>query len=98
MQVFALMGGYHSPSPYDTIFETRDPDGQITDRLAVVSDIIDWWDLDSERTTFDPGLNAITSSGAEDDVYQQFRDPYTVKNAPYDSLPGGAASRSATSR
>ncbi len=86
MQVFALLGGYHSPSPYDALFETRDADGQLTGRLDVVSDVIDWWDLDQERTSFDPGLNAVTSSGAEDDVYSAFRDHYVVKNAPYDSL------------
>ena len=86
MQLLGLLGGYHSPSPYDPLFDRQDADGQYTSRLDVVSDIIDWWDYDTERTVFDPGAATVTSAGGEDDVYQSFRDPYRVKNAPYDSL------------
>lgn len=85
-QTFALMGGYQSPSPYDPLFEQRDADGQYTSRLDVVSALIDWWDYDTERTTFDPGASTTTSSGAEDDVYRLFDDPYSARNAPLDSL------------
>lgn len=86
MQLFARLGGYQSPSPYDPIFNQKDPDGQFTTRLDVVSNMIDWWDTDQERSVFDPGAAAVTSAGGEDDVYQTFRDPYKVKNAPFDSL------------
>ncbi len=86
MQVFAMIGGYQSPSPYDPLFEQRDPDGNFTSRLDMVSALIDWWDPDTERTLFDPGAGEITSSGGEDDLYQSFADPYRVKNAPFDSL------------
>lgn len=87
MQVFAMIGGYQSPSPYDPIFDRRDPDGQITSRLDIVSALVDWWDPDTQRTVFDPGAAAVNpNGGAEDDVYQSFRDPYQVKNAPFDSL------------
>ncbi len=87
MQLYALMGGYQSPeSPYDPLFAQRDADGQFTTRLDIVSAIIDWYDADEIRTIFDPGTAAITQSGSEDDIYEQFRDPYVVKNAPYDSL------------
>lgn len=86
MQVFAMVGGYHSPSPYDPLFEQRDADGNFTTRLDLVSAMIDWWDIDTERTVFDPGAGEVTSGGGEDDVYSSFSDPYRVKNAPFDSL------------
>jgi len=86
MQLFAVVGGYQSPSPYDPLFDRRDADGQFTSRLDLVSNVIDWWDIDAERTIFDPGAGEVTSIGAEDDIYQSFSDPYRVKNAPFDSL------------
>lgn len=86
MQTFALMGGYQSPSPFDPLFEREDADGQMTTRLDIVSALIDWWDPDTERTNFDPGAGSVTSSGAEDDVYGRFEDPYHARNAPFDSL------------
>ena len=87
MQLFALMGGVQSPnSPYDQMFASRDADGQYTTRLDIVSDMIDWWDFDEQRTVFDPGSQTITVAGSEDDIYSRFRDPYLVKNAPLDSL------------
>ncbi|MGE0791430.1 MAG: general secretion pathway protein GspK [Sandaracinaceae bacterium] len=86
-QVFAMTGGYQQPSPYDTLFEHRDADNQITTRLDIISALIDWWDYDTQRTTFDPGANSVDSnSGSEDDVYTRFRDPYQPRNAPFDSL------------
>ncbi|HMI89972.1 MAG TPA: type II secretion system protein GspK, partial [Polyangiales bacterium] len=87
MQLFALLGGNQSPdSPYDPMFSQRDADGQFTTRLDIVSDVIDWWDYDEQRTVFDPGSKAIATGGSEDDVYSTFRDPYVVKNQPLDSL------------
>lgn len=86
MQLFGLMGGYQLQSAYDPIFENPDPDGQHTTRLDIVSDTIDWWDLDQDRTVFDPGAASVSSSGSEDDIYRSYHDPYQVKNAPFDSL------------
>ena len=87
MQVFEMTGGNQQPSQYDALFERRDPDGQITSRLDIVAALVDWWDADQQRTAFDPGTGAITNdAGGEDDIYQSFRDPYRVKNAPFDSL------------
>jgi general secretion pathway protein K len=86
MQTFALIGGYQSPSPYDPLFQSRDADDQFTSRLDIVSALIDWWDPDTERTNFDPGAGTVTSSGAEDDVYSSFDDPYRSRNAPMDSI------------
>lgn len=86
MQIFAMTGGLQQPSPYDPLFERRDPDGQITSRLDIISALIDWWDEDTTRAVFDPATGRIESGGAEDNIYQSFRDPYKVKNAPFDSL------------
>jgi len=86
MQLFALVGGYQSPSPYDPLFESEDADGQFTSRLDVVSSIIDWWDPDTQRSSFDPGAATVNSAGSEDDLYGRLDDPYDAKNAPFDSL------------
>jgi general secretion pathway protein K len=87
LQLFELLGGRQSPdSPFDPMFSARDPDGQYTTRLDLVSAMIDWWDYDEERTLFDPGNGTIAVGGSEDDVYGTFPDPYLVKNAPFDSL------------
>jgi general secretion pathway protein K len=86
MQLFALLGGYHSPSPYDAIFDELDQEGQLNTRLDVVSGAIDWWDPDTDRLLFDPGSNEVSQVGAEDDIYSRYDDPYRVKNAPFDSL------------
>jgi len=86
MQLYALTGGYQNQSPYDSLFNGMDPDGQLTGRLDVVSAVIDWWDEDEQRTTFDPGAAKVNSSGREDDIYSRLPEPYRVKNAPYDSL------------
>jgi general secretion pathway protein K len=85
-QIFALVGGYQSPSPYDSLFSNQDADGQFTSRLDVVSAMIDWWDPDTDRTNFDPGAGTVTSSGAEDDVYTRYAEPYRPRNAPMDSI------------
>lgn len=86
MQMFAMMGGYQQPSPFDPLFANRDADGQYTSRQDIVSAMIDWWDEDTERTNFDPGTGETTSEGTEDDVYRLFDDDYEPKNAAFDSL------------
>jgi general secretion pathway protein K len=86
MQLYALTGGYQNQSPYDALFNMIDPDGQLTSRLDVVSDAIDWWDDDEQKTVFDPGSSKVSTGGREDDIYSRFPEPYRVKNAPYDSL------------
>ncbi|MDH5673461.1 MAG: general secretion pathway protein GspK [Myxococcales bacterium] len=86
-QLFALMGGLQSPaSPYDPMFSARDADGHYTTRLDIVSAMIDWWDYDEQRTVYDPGSTEVSTGGSEDDIYGQFRDPYDIKNAPFDSI------------
>ena len=86
MQLYALTGGYQNQSPYEPMFTQLDPDGQLTTRLDIISDAIDWWDDDEQRTVFDPGASMVSASGREDDIYARYPEPYRVKNAPYDSL------------
>lgn len=86
MQLFAMMGGYQSPSPYDPLFQNLDRDGQLTSRLDVVSSLIDWWDFDTDRTVFDPGRSTVETGGSEEDLYRRLDDSYDPKNAPFDSL------------
>lgn len=86
MQLYSLIGGFQIESPYDSMFNVLDPDGQITTRLDVVSGVIDWWDFDQQRTVFDPGSLQVAAAGGEDDVYARFVDPYVVKNSAMDSL------------
>ena len=86
MQMYALLGGYQTDSPYEPMFTAIDPDGQLTSRLDIVSSVIDWWDEDEQRTVFNPGAARVVSAGSEDDIYSRFPEPYRVKNAPYDSL------------
>ncbi|MFO0693454.1 MAG: type II secretion system protein GspK [Polyangiales bacterium] len=86
MQLFSLMRGNVSPSPYDELFSSDDADGLFTTRLDVITSVLDWWDADQQRTTFDPGAGTVGFGGGEDDVYGRFRDPYQIKNAPFDSI------------
>lgn len=85
-QLFSLTGGDQPESPYNAIFEQEDADGQFTSREDVIHAIIDWWDTDQNRTIYDRGAGTITQGGSEDDSYAQLREPYRVKNAPFDSL------------
>lgn len=87
MQIFALTGGLQSPqSPYDPMFEQRDADDQFSSRLDIIAAMIDWWDVDQTRSVYDPSTGAVSEGGGEDDIYSQFKHPYKVKNAPFDSL------------
>ena len=86
MQVFAMVGGYQQPSPFDPLFGQQDADGQFSSRQDIVSGMIDWWDDDTDQTTFDPGAGTVANQGSEDNPYRRFDDPYDPKNAPFDSL------------
>lgn len=86
--MYSLMGGYQpSPNKYDPLFSQFDEKGRVTTRLDVISNIIDWWDQDEQRVNFDPLLNTVQSAGGEDvDYYRDQAEPYTIKNAPFDTL------------
>lgn len=70
-------------------FEQRDPDGQFTDRLTLITNLIDYTDFD--ETAFDAqSLLATTAtaatSGPEDTFYSTLRPSTRRRNAPFDSV------------
>jgi general secretion pathway protein K len=88
-QLFSLTGGYLPESPFDALFTREDETGTLTTRIDLVAALIDWWDLDIQRTDFDPGAGQTRTggTGTEDDSVYQLRDnPYRNKNAPFDSI------------
>jgi general secretion pathway protein K len=66
------------PQEYDELFEEANEDGEVHDRDDTVAALIDW--ADSGTVVYG------TQGGAEDASYEMLRDPYTRKNASYDSL------------
>lgn len=86
LQIFAMTGGYQSPSPYDPLFSASGSSTEYVSRLDVISNLIDWWDTDSQRTVFDPGAATVSMAGGEDDPRAGQSDNYHVKNAPFDSV------------
>lgn len=87
-QLYSLLGGYQpSPNKYDPLFSQFDDKGRLTNRLDVVANVLDWWDFNEQRANFDPVLGVVTSTGGEDvDYYRTLREPYAIKNAPFDTL------------
>ncbi len=86
--LYSLLGGYQpSPNKYDPLFSQFDEKGRLTTRLDLISSVIDWWDVDGQRANFDPVMSVVQSAGAEEtDYYKEQPEPYTVKNAPFDTL------------
>lgn len=86
--LYSLLGGYQpSPNKYDPLFSQFDEKGRLNSRLDLIANVIDWWDQDQQRASFDPMLNMVQSGGGEDnDYYSSQLPPYTMKNAPYDTL------------
>ena len=87
-QLYSLMGGFMpSPNKFDPLFSQFDERGRITNRLDVVANVLDWWDRDEQRTSYDPVMGTVTTGGGEDtDYYRSLPDPYAIKNAPFDTL------------
>lgn len=85
---YSLLGGYMpSPNKYDALFSSLDDKGRVTTRLDLVSSVIDWWDQDDARAVFDPVLGTVAPGGGEDrDFYRSQPEPYTIKNAPFDTV------------
>ena len=78
--------GLLSPAQYNPLFEQQDSDGQLSNRQAICSAIIDWADSDEELETCDPTASGPVSGGSEDKFYQTIGLKYFRKNAGYDSL------------
>jgi general secretion pathway protein K len=87
IQLYSLMGGNVSPNKYDPLFSGFDEKGRLTTRLDVVANVLDWWDVDESRSSYDPVTFSVTTSGGEDtDYYRSQQQPYAIKNAPFDSI------------
>ncbi|MDB4977514.1 MAG: hypothetical protein JWN48_5855 [Myxococcaceae bacterium] len=86
--LYSLLGGFQpSPQKYDPLFSHLDEKGRVTSRLDLIDSIIDWWDQDTTKASYDPVLNAVQSGGAEDtDFYRDQAEPYQIRNAPFDTL------------
>jgi general secretion pathway protein K len=88
VQLYSLMGGYApSPNKYDPLFSHLEEKSEITSRLDLLDNILDWWDPDDQHAVYDPLLFVSASSGAEDRSYYHGQpEPYAIKNAPFDTL------------
>jgi type II secretory pathway component PulK len=85
--VATLLSQLIAPPRYDPLFSALDDKGRTHTRSDLLANVIDWWDLDEQRTNYDPTLNAIQSSGGEDaDYYRGLSDPYNLKGGPFDTL------------
>lgn len=77
--------GMMAPLQFNTMFETRDDNGNSHDRLATCQALVDW--ADNDESAFNCDLSATAAnSGAEDGYYQALPKRYVRKNAAYDSL------------
>ena len=80
--------GLIQPIQYDSIFNLRDGQGQISDRFATCANLIDWADVDENQFNCNTQqTTAASNQGIEDNNYSLMKPkPYRRKNAPYDSL------------
>jgi len=81
-QLLGLIGG----PQYDPMFERRSDDGEYSNRQDVCSALIDWVDANQDLENCDPNAQGGTSSPPEDSYYRNLPDPYSRKNAAFDSL------------
>jgi general secretion pathway protein K len=78
--------GLMAPPIYDPMFG-RDAQGNINDRLAICSALVDWADTDDNLFSCDlTNTQAASANAKEDAFYQLLPKPYFRKNAPFDSL------------
>jgi general secretion pathway protein K len=76
-----------APARFDPLFSQFDEKGRMSNRGDLIANIIDWWDIEDQRTSYDPTMGTIQSSGGEDtDYYRDQPEPYLIKNAPFDTL------------
>ena len=80
-QLMGLLGG----PQYDPLFDRSADDGEYSSRLDICSAIIDWVDANQDLESC-AGDSQATSAPAEDAYYRNLPDPYSRKNAAFDSL------------
>jgi general secretion pathway protein K len=80
------LAGLLAPPQNNLLFEQRDKDGNVNDRLTICRSIIDWADPDEQLFSCDIS-GAAPPTGVEDINYYQSRPrPYKQKNCAFDSL------------
>jgi general secretion pathway protein K len=79
-----LMGLMMGPQ-YDPLFDSSNDQGEHHSRQDICSAIIDWVDANQDMESCD-GQSQAQSAPPEDSYYRNLPDPYTRKNAPFDSL------------
>jgi general secretion pathway protein K len=80
-QLMGLIGG----PQYDPLFDRRSESGEYASRLDICSAIIDWVDANQDTANCE-ATSQNMASGPEDSYYRNLPDPYTRKNAAFDSL------------
>jgi general secretion pathway protein K len=70
---------------YEPLFSSEDADGQRSDRQDICAALIDWTDSDQDLWACD-GSATAQGTAPEDSFYERLDQPYTRKNAPFDSL------------
>jgi len=70
------------PQRYNYMFENKDMDGQYTNRQEILAAIKDF--MDGDDKSFDL-LTATDIGPPEDAFYARLDEPYTTKNAPFDT-------------
>lgn len=87
INVASLLYQLVAPAKYDPLFSQLDERGRTNTRSDLVANIIDWWDVDEQRSNYDPTMGVVQSSGGEDsDYYRDQPEPYLIKGAPFDTL------------
>ncbi len=82
-QLVGLLAG----PQYAEYFQAPDADGQNSTQPVICGALVDWVDPDENGYGCDPlSDKADSSSGPEDNYYQQIGLPYLRKNAAFDSL------------
>jgi len=81
-QLLGLIGG----PQYDPLFERRSDSGEYANRQDVCAALIDWVDANQDLENCDPNAQGSMSSPAENSYYRNLPDPYSRKNAAFDSL------------
>ena len=71
---------------YDELFNTRSAKGNKLSRMELIAAIIDWVDVDSEKTFITNECLLEESSGDETSLYVDQRKKYKVKNAKLTTL------------
>jgi general secretion pathway protein K len=87
LNVASLLSQLIAPPKYDPLFSELDDRGRTNTRSDLVANVVDWWDLDEQRSNYDPTMGTLQSSGGEDtDYYREQPEPYVIKGAPFDTL------------